>query len=217
MIFTRITSLRMMSIDAMTTLRVDASPTPSRAAARREAEIAGHDRDQKAEHDGLQRRGDDVRVADVGEGALEVQLPGHAGHRGLGDVAADDAGEVHHDREQRHRDHQRDDARDRQVLERVDRGGFERVDLLAHLHRADLGADAGADAPGHEEPRDQRSRLADERDRQAGGNHRLGAEALERGARVHRQHDADREARREDQRRGAVPELNRCRRISRGS
>jgi hypothetical protein len=29
MIFTRITSLRMMSMDAMTTLRVDASPTPS--------------------------------------------------------------------------------------------------------------------------------------------------------------------------------------------
>ena len=42
----------------------------------------------------------------------------------------------------------------------------------------------------------ERSGFADQRDREAGGNHRFGAEALERGARVHRQHDADREARR---------------------
>ncbi len=76
-----------------------------------------------------------------------------------------------------------------------------------HLHRADLGADAGADASRHEESSGQRTCFADERDREPRGNHRLGAEALERGACVHRQHDADREARRENQRRGAVSEL----------
>ena len=92
-------------------------------------------------------------------------------------------------------------------LNAVDGIGFEGVDLLAHFHRADLGADAGADAPSHEEPGGQRARLADERNREAGWNHRLGTEALERGACMHRQHDADREAGGENQRRGAVPEL----------
>jgi hypothetical protein len=104
-------------------------------------------------------------------------------------------------------DHQRDDARDRQILERVDGIGFERVDLLGHLHRADLGANTGANAPSHEEAGYEGAGFANERNSKGGGNHYLGAEALERGACVHREHNADRDARREDERRGAVPEL----------
>ena len=56
MILTRMTLLKMMSIDAMTTLRVEALPDAFRAATRRESQIAAHDRDQKSEHDGLQGR-----------------------------------------------------------------------------------------------------------------------------------------------------------------
>ena len=44
---------------------------------------------------------------------------------------------------------QREDARDGQVLERVHGGRFERVDLLGHAHRAELRADARADAARH--------------------------------------------------------------------
>ncbi len=64
----------------------------------------------------------------------------------LGDVAAEDAAEVHDGRQQRHREDAREDARHREELERVDGDRFERVDLLGDLHRAELGADAGADA-----------------------------------------------------------------------
>ena len=54
-------------------------------------------------------------------------------------------GEVHHRGEDRQGDDAGDDAGDDQVAEGVDGGGFERIDLLGHLHRAKLGADAGAD------------------------------------------------------------------------
>ena len=49
--------------------------------------------------------------------------------------------------------------------------------------------------------------LAHERDGQARRDHRLGAEALERRARVHREHDADRHAGDGDERRRSQPEL----------
>jgi hypothetical protein len=65
----------------------------------------------------------------------------------------------------------------------------------------------GADAPRDEESGGQRAGLADERDGEAGGNHRLRAEALERRACMHGQHNANRKARRENQRYGPVSEL----------
>ena len=134
-------------------------------------------------------------------------MPRHARHGHLGEIAAEDAREVHHQREQGHRNHQRDDPRDREVLEGVHRVRLQRVDLLGDLHRADLGADAGADAARDEQAGGQRAGLADQRNRQAGRDHCLGAKALERRARVHRQHDADRQARGQDQRCGAKAEL----------
>ena len=114
--------------------------------------------------------------------------------RALGEEPAEHPGEVHDDREQRQRDDTGEDARHRQELERVDGRGLERVDLLGHPHRAELGADARADAARHEQTRGERAGLADQRDGEAGRDHRLGAEPLERRARVHRQHDANGEA-----------------------
>ena len=99
------------------------------------------------------------------------------------------------------------DARDDEIPEGIDGRRLERVDLLGDAHRAELRADAGADPARQEQRRRQRTGLADERDRQAGRNHRLGAESLERRARVHRQHDADRHARHRDERRRPEPEL----------
>jgi hypothetical protein len=64
----------------------------------------------------------------------------------------------------------------------------------------DLGADPRSHPAGNEKAGDQRSRLANQRNRQPRGNHRFGAETLERGARMHRQHNADGEARQCDER-----------------
>ena len=61
------------------------------------------------------------------------------------DIAAEDPGEVDHDRQEWHHDHEGDDAGDRQILERIDGIGLECVDLFGHLHRADLRADARTD------------------------------------------------------------------------
>ena len=99
------------------------------------------------------------------------------------------------------------DARDDEIAEGVDGGRFERVDLLGDAHRAELGADARADPARQQQRRRQRAGFADERDREARGNHRLGAEALERRAGVHREHDADRHPRHGDERRRPEPEL----------
>ena len=100
------------------------------------------------------------------------------------------------------------DAGDDQIPERVDGRGLERVDLLGDPHRAELGADAGADrGPRASSPARQRPGLAHQRDGEPGRDHRLGAEPLERGPRVHRQHDADRHPGDGDQRRGAQPQL----------
>ena len=101
----------------------------------------------------------------------------------------------------------RDDARHDEVAEGVDGGRFERVDLLGHAHRAELGADPGADPARQQKPGRKRPGLAHQGDRQPGRNHRFGAEPLERGAGVHREHHADGHARYGDQRRRAQAEL----------
>ena len=138
---------------------------------------------------------------------LKYKPQRHAGRGCLGQESAQHAGEVHERGEDRERDDAGDHARDDEIAERVDGRGFERVDLLGDPHRAELGADAGADPAGQQQARRQRPRLAHERNRQAGRDHRFGAEALERRARMHRQHDADRHAGDRDQRRRSQSEL----------
>ena len=61
--------------------------------------------------------------------------------------------------------------------------------------------------PDTSSPAVERPGFANERDREPGRNHRLGAKPLERCAGVHRQHDADRESGGENQRRRAIAEL----------
>jgi hypothetical protein len=67
----------------------------------------------------------------------------------------------------------------------------------------ELGADAGADTAGQQQRRHQRAGLLDHGDGQRLGDERLGAEALQRGAGVHRHHHADSQPGQPDQRRGA--------------
>ena len=93
-----------------------------------------------------------------------------------------------------------DDAGHDQIVERIDGVRLEGVDLFGDAHRPQFRADTGADATGHQQPGRERSRLADERNRETGRNHCLRPEPLERRARVHRQHDPDREARGRNQR-----------------
>ena len=62
--------------------------------------------------------------------------------------------------QQRHRDDQRDDARQHQHLDRIEAHGAQRVDLLAHLHRAEFGGVGAAGAAGDHDADDQHADFA---------------------------------------------------------
>ena len=110
-------------------------------------------------------------------------------------------------RQEWERDDAGHDARHDEIAERIDGRRFERIDLLGHLHRAQLGADARANATGQQKagvrgPVSRTSAM-----REPGRNERLCAKSRQRRARVHRQHDADRKAAGRNQRHGPAAQL----------
>ena len=62
----------------------------------------------------------------------------------LGEDPAEQAEQHRVDVEQAGDDHQREEARHDEVLDRVDAEHLQRVELLAHLARAEVGGDRGA-------------------------------------------------------------------------
>ena len=70
--------------------------------------------------------------------------------------------------------HQREEPRHDQVLDRVDAEHLERVELLADLARAEVGGDRGAGHAGEHDRVDERRELADR------GEHEEAAEPVER-------------------------------------
>ena len=158
------------------------------------ADVGGGHRDDEAEDHRLEGAGQVVGELHDRERGLEVGPERHAGDGGLGHPSADDAGEVHHRRQDGHRHHAGHHAGDHQELERVHGDGFQGVDLLGHLHRPQLGPDPRAHPARDEEADHEGAGLAHEGQGEGGGNQRLGPEALERGAGVHGEDDAHREA-----------------------
>ena len=91
-----------------------------------------------------------------------------------GQHAAEDAEDQRVDVEQAGDDHQRQEARHHQVLDRVDAEHLQRVELLADLARAEVGGDRGAAHAGEDDRRHERGELADR------GEHEEAAEAVDR-------------------------------------
>ena len=81
--------------------------------------------------------------------------------------------------EDRQRDHQRDQARQHQHLDRAEPHGAQRVDLLAHLHRAELGRVGAARAARHHDRHHDDADLAQHQDADHVDHVELGAEAAE--------------------------------------
>ncbi len=84
----------------------------------------------------------------------DVELP-RADHH-----AAGDAGDVADEHQQRQRDHERHEPRDDQHLDRREPERADGVDLLLHLHGADLRGEGGAGAAGDEDRAEDRRQLA---------------------------------------------------------
>ena len=76
---------------------------------------------------------------------------------------ADRAQRIGEDAEKGHHDHRRRHARQNQLLGRIAAERPDRVDLLGHVHGADLGGHPAPDPPPHDDGRQRRPELAAER------------------------------------------------------
>ena len=95
-----------------------------------------------------------------------------------------------HTAQERQRDHDREDARRDQPLQRIGAERAHGVELLGHRHAAQLGGDARADAPADHQRGEDRRQLAQQRRHRGLADVELGAEALEAVAELERQHHA---------------------------
>ena len=100
-----------------------------------------------------------------------------------------------------------DNARDDQILERIDGQRFERVNLLGDAHSTEFRANAGAHAAGNQKPGNQRAGFLYQSEGEGRRYHRFGPESFERGPCVHGENGAYRKARKNNQRSGSPPDL----------
>ena len=135
--------------------------------------VAAHDRDDRAEHRGLHDRAPEVGDRGVGEeGGPEARQVLVVDE--LRQDAAEDAEDQRVDVEQAGDQHQRQEARHDQVLDRVHAQHLERVQLLADLAGAEVGGDRGAGHAGHDHRVHPGRELADR------GQHEEAPEPVER-------------------------------------
>ena len=97
---------------------------------------------------------------------------------GNADGAAE-RGEIGGDRQARQGDHQRDQPWKDQHADRVEADHGQRVDLLAHLHRADLGGDRASRSPGDHDGGEQHAHLAQHQDADQFDDEDIGPEIAE--------------------------------------
>src|SRR5215212_1365832 len=135
--------------------------------------VAAHDRDDRPEQRRLEQRAPQVGrrgVREEGRPERPERRPVHE----RGEDAAEDAEQQRVDVEQAGHEHQREEARHDEVLDRVDAEHLERVELLADLARAEVRRDRRPGDAGEHDRRHERRELADR------GEHEEPAEAVDR-------------------------------------
>ncbi len=125
-------------------------------------------------------------LEELHEGEIQVE--------GAGDGAAQQAGHVAPEGQQRHRDHQGHDARQDQPFDGVEPDRAHGIDFQVDLHGADLGREGAARTSRHDDGGEQDAQFAEHAD--ADGFHRegLGAELPELLDALVGDHNADQEA-----------------------
>ena len=121
------------------------------------------------------------------------------------DQAAGQAGQGGDEHQQRNGQQQGEEPREDQGVERIDAQHLHGVDLLVHLHRADLGGEGRGRAAGQQQGGDQHVELAQHRDAdQLDGEH-LGPELAQQVGAQQADHRADEEGGDGDDRDGVQP------------
>src|SRR5262249_38031325 len=142
--------------------------------------------------------------------AREVGARRTALHHDVEQVAARDPDHAHESVEQAGDEHRGDHARYHEPLNRVDPEDLHRVELLADLPRAEVGADRRATGPGDHERGDDRPGLADDGEHGSRTGERLRAELAYQRPELQRDHRAERdrhEPGRQDRHRADEPRL----------
>src|SRR5918995_3326393 len=150
---------------------VDRPPNAFGTSGRRHPLVTGDDRDDRSEERGLHHGSPEVggtgvvqqRGEERPEGRVECQR---------GEHAAEDAEDQRVDVEEACHDHQRQEARHDEVLDRVDAEHLEGVELLADLAGAQVGRDGRATDSGEDYRGHEWGKLADR------GEHEEAAEAV---------------------------------------
>ena len=91
------------------------------------------------------------------------------------------------------RNDERHDARQHQHLDGIEAHGAQRVDLLAHLHRAEFGGIGAAGAAGHHDADDEHADFAQHQDADHVDDVDVGAEGAETENALLRDDGADQE------------------------
>jgi hypothetical protein len=141
-----------------------------------EALGAGHDPDHQRHERRLDHADVEMRERDGVLEARDVDVGAHAAVEPADEPAAVECGHRAEEGEHRQGQHQRDDARQDQDLDGVAAHGAERVDLLAHLHGADLGGVGAARAARHHDGDDQHADLPEHEDADHVDHVHVGAE-----------------------------------------
>ena len=144
----------------ITTAWLTARPTPGGASGRSHPLVAADDGDDRAEQGALDHRAPEVGDRGVGEERREEAAERLVVEQ-LGEDAAADAEDQRVDVEQAGDQHQRQEARHDQVLDRVDAEHLQGVELLADLAGAEVGGDRGAGDAGDDDGGDEGRELAD--------------------------------------------------------
>ena len=137
---------------------------------------------------------------------LEIGFGRHAGIEPAHQAGAVERGHRAEKSQERHRDDERDDARQHQNLDRIEPHGAQRVDLLAHLHGAEFGGVGAAGAAGHHDAGDEHADFAQHQDRDHVDDIGVGAEGAETQDALLRENGADQERGEKDDRDGAQPD-----------
>ena len=132
---------------------VDGAPDALGAAGGGHALVTADDRDDRAEAASTSAPSPTGRSIEALANSVSQNGPSGWPLTSSASDAAEDAEQQRVDVEQAGDDHQREKARHDEVLDRVDAEHLQRVELLAHLARAEVGGDRGAGDAGDDDRR----------------------------------------------------------------